>query len=97
MLVVERLLKATQHRSNARCKLARPKRLGYIIIGAKIKAADTVFFIGFGGEKDDREFGPYQWLSRIWRQTSNPLPPGTMISSKKSTEESCLRARVRNT
>src|SRR5579871_3775456 len=32
------------------------------------------------------------WLSRIWRQTSNPLPPGTMISSKKRIG-GCLRAR----
>src|SRR5690242_15199278 len=50
-----RLLKAAQHRSDARYELPSAERLGDVVVGAQIQAANAVFFTSFGGEKDDRE------------------------------------------
>ena len=48
------LLKTPQHRPDARCEFANPERLGDVIIGAQVQAANAIFLTGARGEKNDR-------------------------------------------
>ena len=59
------LLETPQHRSGPGGKFARPERLGDVIVGAKVQAADAVFFSRFGGEKDDGNAGQFTALADL--------------------------------
>ena len=43
-----------QHRLDAGQQLARRERLGDVVVGAALEAADLVLLLGSGGEHDDR-------------------------------------------
>src|SRR5579864_9546973 len=51
----QRLLKAPQHRADARCKFACSKRFGDVIVGAKVQAAHAVFFTCARSQKNNRD------------------------------------------
>ena len=47
------VLDAPQHGSNAREQLFHGKRLGYVVIGTKLKARDSISLRCLGGKNDD--------------------------------------------
>ena len=61
----QRLLKAAQHRPDAGCEFANAERLGDVIVGAKIQAANAVFLASARREKNDRDTGEITALANL--------------------------------
>ena len=57
LLAGERRPHPAQHRADAGDQLARAERLGHIIVGAGLEAADPVALLAARGEHDDRHIG----------------------------------------
>src|SRR6478736_3701518 len=70
----QRLFKPPKHRSDPGCKFARPKRLGNVVVSAKVQPADAVFFTGFSGKKDDWDPGQVTAFSNL---AANFIPAAT--------------------
>ena len=77
-----------QHRADPGDQLARAERLGHIIVGAGLEAADPVALLAARGEHDDRHVGGLA-RRRSRRQTSMPDMP-SIIQSRRMTSGGIL-------
>jgi hypothetical protein len=88
----ERLFKPPKHRSDTGSKFACPKRLGNVVVSAKVQAADAVFFTGFSGKKDDWNPGQVAAFANL---AANFIPTATGDHDIEQKEDRRLLPRQR--
>ena len=88
----QRLLKTPQHRPDAGSQLASAERLGDVIVGAKVQAANAVFLTCARGQKNDRDAGKITALANLAANFKAAVPGNHDVEQK---EDRRLLARLR--